>query len=445
MALSRRDFRIAGGAAAPATLATPSRLIAAVAKHTPPLADLSTWPAVRAQFALAPGYLHFSSFFITSHPKPVRDAIEAYRRAIDENPFLVVERNLFAEEAKNPQFLVCRAAANYLGGRPEEIALTSNTTMGIALVYHGLALAPGDELLATTHDHYVHHEAMRLAAARASAKTRRVALYDRPAEASVETIVSRVRAAIRPSTRVLGVTWVHSSTGVRLPIREIAAVVRDVNRGRDEKHRLLLVVDGVHGLGAVDETVADMGCDFFCAGTHKWIFAPRGTGIVWGSPEAWARIRPTIPSFSSLDGFQAWMDEKPLTGPNTAARVTPGGFLPFEHQWAMGEAFRFHERIGKPRVAARIRELNDRMKEGLAKVPGLTLHTPRDPALSAGLVCFEISGRKPEDVVSALLERKIVASASPYKTSYARLAPSLVNDAKEVDDALRAVRAIATT
>jgi selenocysteine lyase/cysteine desulfurase len=43
----------------------------------------------------------------------------------------------------------------------------------------------------------------------------------------------------------------------------------------------LLVVDGVHGIGAVDETIAEMGCDFFCAGTHKWMFAPRGTGILW--------------------------------------------------------------------------------------------------------------------------------------------------------------------
>jgi selenocysteine lyase/cysteine desulfurase len=443
MVLSRRDFLIGGGATAAATLGGPSRLLAAVAKHTPPPADLSTWPAVRAQFALAPGYAHFSSFFLASHPKPVRDAIESYRRAIDENPYLFVEHSI-SEEAANLQIAACRAMSGYLGARPEEIALTPNTTTGLALVYHGLTLAPGDELLLTTHDHYSHHESARLAALRSSAKIRRIALYDRPADASVETIASRVRAAIRPSTRVLGVTWVHSSTGVRLPVREIAMAVREANRNRDEKHRVQLVVDGVHGLGSTDETIAEMGCDFFCAGTHKWMFGPRGTGIVWAKPEAWARLRPLIPTFSTWDAFRAWMDEK-APGPTTAALATPGGFLPFEHQWAVAEAFRFHERIGKRRVAARIRELNDRMKEGLAAVPGLTLHTPRDPVLSAGLVCFEIGGHAPEDIVRALLARKIVASASPYKVSYARLAPSLVNDAREVDDAVRAVRAIAAT
>jgi hypothetical protein len=41
-----------------------------------------------------------------------------------------------------------------------------------------------------------------------------------------------------------------------------------------------------------------------------------------------------------------------------------------------------------------------------------------------------------------LLEHKVIASTSPYKVSYARLAPSLVNDEREVELALRAVRAI---
>ena len=71
------------------------------------------------------------------------------------------------------------------------------------------------------------------------------------------------------------------------------------------------------------------------------------------------------------------------------------------------------------------------------------LRTPRDPALSAGLTCFEVDGVSPVDVVKRLLERKIVASTTPYRVSYARLAPSLVNSLEEVEAALKAVRAIA--
>jgi selenocysteine lyase/cysteine desulfurase len=188
-----------------------------------------------------------------------------------------------------------------------------------------------------------------------------------------------------------------------------------------------------------------MGCDFFAAGTHKWMFGPRGTGILWGRSDRWALLRPTIPSFYSAPAWEAWFKDEPDTHPTTAYDVSPGGFTAYEHQWAMSAAFKFHERIGRARVASRIRELNDQCKAGLAGIKKITLHTPRDPSLSAGLVAFEVQGLGPDDVVKRLLARNIVASTSPYRASYARLAPSLLNDPTEVDAALRAVREIAAS
>jgi selenocysteine lyase/cysteine desulfurase len=441
MDLGRRQFLVTGGLLA-ATALAPSRLLAAVERHTPPMPDLSRWPDVRAQFSLVPGLLHFSSFYLASHPRPVRDAVDAFRRALDENPLHTVEHGMFEGPNQNLQVAVCREIAPYLGANPDEIALTGNTTMGLALVYHGLPLKAGDEILTTTHDHFVHHESIRLAAERRGVTVRRIPLFTSSARAATDEIVQRVEAGIRPATRVLGVTWVHSSTGVRLPIRAIADAVARANRGRDETRRVRLVVDGVHGLGALDENVADLGGDYFCAGTHKWMFAPRGTGIVWARAENWARLRPTVPTFSRLEAFEAWKEGKrpPIT---TAADVSPGGFHAYEHQWAMGAAFRFHRQIGRARVAGRIRELNDALKVGLAGMPNVTLHTPRDPALSAGIACFEVRGSEPERVVQKLLDRKVVASTSPYRVSYARLSASLVNTPAEVESALRAVRDVA--
>jgi len=441
MRISRRDFLAAGGALAVATF-VPGRLVAALEREAAPAKPVERWADVRAQFRLDPDLMHFASFFIASHPEPVRAAIEDFRRVLDANPFITVEHALFTSEAANLQLKVRTDAAGYLGGKAEEVALTHNTTTGLALLYHGLPLRAGDEVLTTTHDHYVHHESIRLATARAGATSRRVPLYDDPARATAGGIVGRLREAIRRETRVVGVTWVHSSTGVRLPIREIAAAVRDANQGREERDRVLLVVDGVHGLGAVDESVAELGCDYFCGGTHKWIFGPRGTGIVWARADSWRRLRPTVPDFSNMAGFEAWMNGTPPP-PTDAATMSPGGFVAFEHHWALGAAFRFHERIGRARVGERIRQLNDRCKEGLAAIPRVKLHTPRTAALSAGIIAFEVDGLAPADVVARLLERKIVASTSPYKVSYVRLAPSLVNDESEVDAALKAVRAIA--
>jgi len=352
---------------------------------------------------------------------------------MDENPFTVVEHGLFTKPAE-----VRAAAASYLGGTPDQVALTRCTTEGLSLVYSGLALQRGQEILATTHDHYSHHESIRLAGRRCGASERRITLYDDPARASADEMVERVRRALGPKTRAVGITWVHSSTGVKVPVRRVADAIAEANKSRAAADRILLVVDGVHGLGVEDESVAALGCDFFAAGTHKWMFGPRGTGIVWGQRDAWAQLQPTVPSFEE-GPYDAWMAGR-APGPTRAAWVSPGGFHAYEHLWALPAAFAFHGQIGRSRVAGRIHELNARIKEGLAAVPGIKIHTPRDARLSSGLVAFEVAGRTPEDVVQRLGARRIIASTSPYKPSYVRLAGSLLNTPEEVDTAVRAVR-----
>jgi selenocysteine lyase/cysteine desulfurase len=109
----------------------------------------------------------------------------------------------------------------------------------------------------------------------------------------------------------------------------------------------------------------------------------------------------------------------------------------------MAEAFEFHQRIGRKRIADRIAALNTQCKEGLAKIAKVKLLTPKDPTLSAGLIAFEVEGQSASETVHKLYAKRVVASSSPYKISKARLAPSLVNDECEVEAALRAVREIA--
>jgi selenocysteine lyase/cysteine desulfurase len=256
-------------------------------------------------------------------------------------------------------------------------------------------------------------------------------------------MVDRLKRGIAPATRVVGITWVHSSSGVRIPVRALAEAVAEANAGRGEHERILVVLDAVHGFGNQAESLAELGVDFAAAGTHKWIFAPRGTGILWVPERNWGRIRPTIPTFYDIEPFAAWEDERRPKAPTSVSWVSPGGFKAFEHQWAMAEAFEFHERIGRQRVAERIAALNTQCKEGLAKIRGVKVLTPMDPGLSAGLIAFEIEGQGAREIVHKLHARKVVASTSPYKDTKARLAPSLVNDEREVEAVLRAVRGIA--
>jgi isopenicillin-N epimerase len=397
------------------------------------------WQQVRGEFDLAPGWIHLGGFLLASHPRPVREAIERIRKGLDDNPVHYLAEN---ERDGQAERRVLASAATYLGASPSEIALTDSTTMGLATLFAGLPLHPGDDVLTSTHDHYATHESLRLVAERSGAAVRKIALYEAGASASSAAMAGAVARAILPSTRVVALTWVHSSTGVKIPVRAIADVVAAANRGRGEAQRILLCIDGVHGLGVEDATMGDLGCDFFVAGTHKWLFGPRGTGLIWGREALWPLLRPTIPSFSA-DAYVAWLkDEK--APPTTPAMMTPGGFHSFEHRWALGEAFDLHLGIGKSKIAARIHALAGQLREGLATMPHVTLHTPRDVGASSGIVCFDVTGASPDVVVDRLREQKIIVTRTPYRPSCARAAPGLLNTPAEVETTLRAVRALAS-
>ncbi|MGH7562953.1 MAG: aminotransferase class V-fold PLP-dependent enzyme [Gemmatimonadota bacterium] len=401
----------------------------------PPPFDPEDWSSVREQFAIAERPIDLSAMLLASHPWPVRSAIEEHRQALDRDPTLYYEQNDDRLTRASAE-----AAAEYMRADFDDIALTDSTTMGLGLLYNGLRLRPGDELLTTEHDYYVTHESLRQVSEKTGAAVRRIRLYDEIGDVSAGGIVDRIRDAIRRRTRVLAITWVHSGTGLKIPLAEIAAAVDEVNDERDEEDHVLVCVDGVHGFGIEDATVDDLGVDFLAAGTHKWIFGPRGTGILWGRGDRWSHLRPSIPSFRDGASWTAWFQGEEPGGRADGPRMTPGGFKPFEHRWSMAPAFEFHQAIGKERVRERTHDLARHLKEGLRSIDGVQLVTPMDEDLSSGIVCCDVEGMSAWAAVNALRGRDIVATVTPYAVEYLRLSPSIRNTPEEVEAGLRAVR-----
>jgi selenocysteine lyase/cysteine desulfurase len=390
-------------------------------------------------FELDPRYVNLTTFVLASHPRPVGAAIERHRRRLDENAALYLrEAEVELEEASRA------AIAGYLGVPPREVALTDSTTMGVALAYARLSLGRGDEVVSSEHDFFATHESLRLREQLDGATVRRLRLYDEPDSASVDEIVSAVARALGPRTRALALTWVHSSSGVKLPLREISAAVAHANRDRRERERILLCVDGVHGFGVEDASPADLGVDLLASGCHKWLFGPRGTGFVWAAPHAWRRLAPTIPSFDPRV-YGAWIERRPPSHAPPGALMTPGGFHSFEHRWALPEAVEVHAKLGgRVEVARRTHTLAAQLGDGLAGIGRVRLRTPRDEALSAGLVCCEVNGTDPAEVVDRLREdHRVVASVTPYRTRYVRFGPGVANHAGHVRRGIEAVAAIA--
>lgn len=400
------------------------------------IGSTASWEDVRGLFELRPDRIHMAGLLFASHPLPVRNAIARHREELQRDPASYISHQRWRLEGE-----VLQSAAKYLGVQTADLALTDSTSMGLGLLYSGLRLSPRDEILTTTHDHYATESAIAVCAERTQCTVKRIDLYTNAAGATADAMADAVRRAITQPTRIVALTWVHSGTGVKAPVRQIADAIARENARRGPERRIYLCVDGVHALGIENVTLPDLGCDFFAAGTHKWMFGPRGTGILWGRPDAWAITRPAIPTwepgvFYSTIGWR----ERPEIGGGQL--MTPGGYHAFDHTWALGSAFDLHAGLGKDRIATRVHTLCRELKEGLRDMKQLRVHTPMADALSSGIVCFEVDGMAPDKVVAGLADRGVIASRTPYRTPYARLCPGLLTPGHDVEKTLDAVRSL---
>jgi selenocysteine lyase/cysteine desulfurase len=394
------------------------------------------WNNLKKQFELDPNYIHLSLNMLAPHPKCVQDAIERHRSGFNRNPVLYHEN----KEAIENEIL--NKAARYLQSSPEQIALTESTTMGLSVVLSGLKMREGDEIICSVHDHYAMRELLRSKEKKEGICLKTIELYQNPREVTTDEILTSILNNLTPQTRLLALTWVHSCSGVKLPLAKIAQQIAQINASRNIEDHILIAVDGVHGFGVEDIHVEALGCDFFITGCHKWLFGPRGTGLVWGTLKGWQRIFPVITSFR-WDVFYGWFQGKfPDLSCPRAWYCNPGGFQAYEHRWALGEAFDFQFALGKQLVYQHITKLKMYCQEMLETIPEVIIYTPKNQELSSGLVCFDVYDIDPSEVVSQMLKRKIIIGQTPYQKSVCRIAPGILNSQEDLDSAEEALRSL---
>jgi selenocysteine lyase/cysteine desulfurase len=393
----------------------------ALASSDTPLTGSDKWRHLRTLFPLDPQVAHFANFLVTAHPRPVQAAIDRHRADLDRNPAALMDWESQYEWKREDE--VREWAGRYLQVQPRQVALTGSTTEGLAMIYGGLKVAADQEILVTEHEHYSTHKALAFRSQRQGTTVRKIRLFDDPWTVSSDQVLSTIDNAIGPQTRVLGMTWVHSGSGVKLPVGEIGALVQQHNRNRSESERILYVVDGVHGFGVEDARFADFNCDYFIAGTHKWMFGPRGTGIICAASEKMQHLTPTFATFSEDEDF--------------ATIMTPGGYHAFEHRWALGKAFELHLQLGKADVQARIHQLNDLLKQRLKEHKAIELVTPLSSEHSAGFTFFRVKERNADAIAAYLVDNRVMVDAVSRDVGpVIRFAPGLLNNEQEIDRAM---------
>ena len=117
--MDRRGFLLQAGLAV--TAATVSRACRDDGPSHNAIASGDDWDKVRNQFNLSRDVIDLSAMFIASHPKPVRDAIEQHRQALDDSPTVYLRSSISRYEDE-----LLQSAAEYLGASPRDIAVTDS-------------------------------------------------------------------------------------------------------------------------------------------------------------------------------------------------------------------------------------------------------------------------------------------------------------------------------
>jgi selenocysteine lyase/cysteine desulfurase len=412
---TRRDFLRRSTALG--AIAWPARIDAlAVRLNGAPGSEQEFWELVRQAFFIPEDRIYLNVATLGPQPRAVVDAVVEHTRRVA----------MTYPPGVDWEGLKARLGA-FVDADPAGFAFPRNTTEGMNFVANGLELGAGDEVLTTTHEHIGGLCCWQLVAARRGCVLRQLQLPVPPA--SADQLVDTFRRAITPRTRVISVSHVNFTNGVVMPVREIARLCRE--RG------IVSVVDGAHPPGMMRVRIRDIDPDFYASSPHKWLLAPQGTGFLWMRDEWRTKLWPTLAS-------GGW-DDRSLG----AHRFNHLGSLDESRLAGLDAALRFQEAIGIDRIEARVRELRRHLHDRLAANPRVTIVSPADDALVAGMVAFRVEGEESLALQQRLAQIEIDGKQwsvrtrviGEYDYGWMRLSPHVYNTVGEIDTVVAAIEA----
>jgi selenocysteine lyase/cysteine desulfurase len=321
-----------------------------------------------------------------------------------------------------PQSETIRAGlAEMFGCDAEEIAITRNASESLETLLLGLDLKPGDEILTTTQDYGRMLTTLRQRELRERLKLNLIKVPIAPRD--VNDLATPFERAITPRTRLIMIAHQINLTGQIMPVRRVCEMARA--RGIET------IVDGAHAFAQFDFKLDDLQCDYYGTSLHKWLYAPKGTGLLYVKKD---KIPKVWPLMAAEDKQKTDIRKFEEIGTHSAAM-----------RLAIGEAVAYHNAIGAKRKEARLRYLSRYWMNKLKDVPRIGFNTSFDDVQSCAIANVRVDGVDPVKIGSYLMAKHKIFTTPIVHEEFTgiRITPNLYTTLWELDRFCAQMAAIA--
>jgi len=304
-----------------------------------------------------------------------------------------------------------------LGGEPEEYAITSGASAGMAAVASGMDWKPGDEVLIGKGEFPAHFSTFAPLEEAHQVRLKIVAPRDRfmAAEDFIEQMT--------PRTRLVSVSMVRFEDASRIDVPKLAQACHEMGA--------VLLLDISQCACGIPMDLPALGADFAASSGYKWLLSPFGTGFFWARREAIEKLRPGPFYWMALDGARNFHSLR-LENPHPiggARRWDAPETANFTNLAAMEASLEFISRVGIETIAAHTGRLINYLIERMPR-DCCGLASPADAEKRGAAIC--VAARKPErtkELYAKLREAQIYVS---LREGALRVSPHLYNTENDI-------------
>jgi len=415
---TRRDFLSLAGkglglaALSSATVASLLRTIEAATKTVAHLSpedaamDEDYWAIIQNSFSVTRGIINLNNGGVSPSPRIVTDALVRYTWEQEDATAYTMWQIL------EPQCEAIRTGlAELFGCDREEIAITRNTSESLEILLMGMDLKSGDEILTTTQDYPRMLTTLRQREKREGLKLKLIQIPIPPKK--LEEITAAFEKGISVRTRLILISHQINITGQITPVKAVCDLARVKG--------IETIVDGAHSFAQFDFKQKDLGCDYFGTSLHKWLYAPKGTGMLYVKRDKIEKLWPLMAAEAKQAADIRKFEE---IGTHSAAP-----------KLAIGEALLFHHGIGAKRKEARLRYLSRYWMNRLKDLPKIRFNTSFDPSQMCAIANVHIEGTNPEAVVKHLFDKHRIFTVPIMHEEFQglRITPNVYTTLNELD------------